>query len=39
VGEMANEIEDELLSKMPKTWLLLRKIYLKKLKEENASRV
>lgn len=31
---MANEIEDEMLSRMPKSWLVLRRIYLKKLEEE-----
>jgi len=29
-----DEIEDEILSRMPKSWLLLRRIYLKNLEEQ-----
>jgi hypothetical protein len=31
-----DEINDEILSRMPKSWLLLRRIYLENLKEEKA---
>jgi hypothetical protein len=27
--------DDDVLERMPKSWLLLRRIYLKKLEEEN----
>lgn len=29
-----DEIEDEMLSRMPKSWLLLRRIYLKNLEQK-----